>query len=380
MSLKDKIAALHNQKTDAPDLFAKFGVLVNPFPSSNQTSHNPRRTQSADEQAEARIVSFLRDRKSQVVVVEGSQGVGKTNFLNHFETEIEDALRGHDGFYLVRYLADPEASFDGTIRRLFQELGEEHIKALAAALGKNENAVTSARTQDMRSALISLSNVYLESLDSEDFEEFDELVRLFMDWLYGSRILKAHKEKLRIHFRLDTVESKTAALRDIVIVSSEVGILNGIFLLLDELEKQDGVLSPTAVVRYLSAMRAIIDSLPKHLFMMLAVTPDALRRYSNALPAFRSRLQNQLTLQPLTSVREAKALANFYMDRAREEARKEFPKKPQGKKDLISAEEINDIYESLSIAANRRGDMGVSQRFFLHQLHAAAEEVIQGVI
>ncbi|MBK0020825.1 hypothetical protein IAE29_03770 [Ochrobactrum sp. S46] len=376
MSLKDKIAALHNRQDDAPDLFAEYGVLVNPFPSSSQTSHNPRRTQSADEQAEARIVSFLRDRKSQVVVVEGSQGVGKTNFLNHFETEIEEALRGNDGYYLVRYLADPEASFDGTIRRLFQELGEDHIKALAHALSKNDTALSSARTQDMRSALTCLWNSYFVTGDSD---EFDDLVRLFMDWLYGSRILKAHKEKLKIHFRLDTVESKTAALRDIVIVSSEAGILNGIFLLLDELEKQDGVLSPTAVVRYLSAMRAIIDSLPNHLFMMLAVTPDALRRYSNALPAFRSRLQNQLTLQPLASFREAKALANFYMDKAREEARKEISNKPQGEKDLISSDEIKDIYEALSISANRRGDMGVSQRIFLHQLHVAAEQVIQGV-
>ena len=253
MSLRDKVAQSQNKQQ--PDLFATYGVLNNPFPASSQTSHNPRRKQSVDEKAEARILSFLRDQKSQVVVVEGTQGVGKTNFLNHFEAEIEDALSELNGYYVVRYLADPEASFDGTIRRLFQELGEDHIEKLAEKLEDDETPISSARSQDMRSALQSLANAGPVS----------ELVKLFADWLYGGRILKAHKERLNIHFRLDTVESKTAALRDLVVVSSEAGILNGIFLLLDELEKQDGILSPTAVVRYLSAMRAIIDALPHHL-------------------------------------------------------------------------------------------------------------------
>ena len=39
-------------------------------------------------------------------------------------------------------------------------------------------------------------------------------------------------------YRLDTVESRTQALRDIVYVSERLGLLKGILLLLDELEKQ----------------------------------------------------------------------------------------------------------------------------------------------
>ncbi|UXN64440.1 hypothetical protein N8E89_00690 [Phyllobacterium sp. A18/5-2] len=177
----------------------------------------------------------------------------------------------------------------------------------------DQTPIDAARSQDMRSALQSIAQ---KGCDQDK-------LKAFMEWLLGFRLLKAHREALDVQFRLDTVESKTAALRDLVLVSSEAGILNGIFLLLDELEKQDGVLGPTAVVRYLSAMRAIIDSLPNHLFMMIAVTPDAMRRYSAALPAFRSRLQNQITLSPLTEVSEAVALADFYMEAAREQAQKD---------------------------------------------------------
>ena len=76
-------------------------------------------------------------------------------------------------------------------------------------------------------------------------------------------------------------------------------VLKGVFLLLDELKKQDGVLGPTAVVRYLSELRSVVDARPHWLFLMLGITPDALRRYSVAFPALRGRLQNQSRWSPL---------------------------------------------------------------------------------
>jgi hypothetical protein len=200
-----------------------------------------------------------------------------------------------------------------------------------------------------------------------------------LEWLLGFRLLKAHREGLGVQFRLDTVESKTAALRDLVLVSSEAGILKGIFLLLDELEKQEGVIGPAAITRYLSAMRAIIDALPQRLFMMIAITPDALRRYSAAVPAFRSRLQNQITLTPLTELTPANKLAEFYMTTARTEASnsRRGSGGKAGDQALVSTGEIKDVFHSLQQAAERRGDSGVRQREFLHRLHIIAEERLQ---
>lgn len=365
MSLRDKLKAQDGAVAPAVDLYGQFGVLVNPFPASSQTANNPHYPLPADEEAEARIVSFLRDGKSQVLVVEGTQGVGKTNFLNHFESEIQGALAELDGYYLVRYLADPEASFEGTIRRLFQELGIDHLRKLMDRLKANPSLIDVVRVQDMRSALRAIMS-----------DESDDSLKAMMEWLLGFRLLKLHREMLSVQFRLDTVESKTAALRDLVLVSSEAGILKGIFLLLDELEKQDGVLGPTAVVRYLSAMRAIIDALPNHLFLMIAVTPDAMRRYSTALPAFRSRLQNQITLSALGSLDDAQQLAKFYVDHAREEAQK-MRGAIAGTRELVTANQIELIWDNLRKLSERRGDTGVRQREFLHQLHTAAETAIQ---
>lgn len=265
---------------------------------------------------------------------------------------------------MVRYLADPEASFEGTIRRLFQELGVSHLELLASKLRIDRTPLEVLRSHDMRAALYGL------------MKGDGEAAKLMMDWLLGFRLLKAHREALDVQFRLDTVESKTAALRDLVLISSASGILKGIFLLLDELEKQDGVLGPTAVVRYLSAMRAIIDALPDHLFMMIAVTPDAMRRYSAALPAFRSRLQNQITLTPLMSLEEARALTTFYVRSARKEAEKSR-ERAGGNEDIVTLDDITEGFEAMRKVADRRGDAGVRRREFLHHLHTIAETRLQ---
>ena len=364
MSLRDRLRKSGNADARGR-LYDRYGILENPFPASNQTTDNPHHPLPVDEEVEDRIFSFLDNRRSQVVVVVGTQGVGKTNCLNHFEEEIKGARRELDGYYVVRYLADPEASFEGATRRLFEELGVEHLEKLAAALRSKGSPIEQARGHDMRTALRRLAQ-------SDD----DAAAKLMMEWLLGHRLLKAHRLSLGVQFRLDTVESKTAALRDLVQVSGDAGVLKGIFLLLDELEKQGGVLGPRAIIRYLSAVRAIVDALPKRLFLMLAVTPDALERYSFSLPALRSRLENRIELSPLTEIDDAVKLARFYIDDARRRARISRSEEG-GAEQIVGQRSIENLFRELESDATRRGDTGVRQREFLHRLHRLAEPTVQ---
>ena len=371
MSLRNRL-----EQAAAPEslnrIFAKYGVMGNPYPSSSQTNDNPHNRSSVDEVIDQKIESFIRDHKSQVVVIEGTQGTGKTNVLNFYERELQDVLPGLGGYYVVRYLADPESSFDGILRRLFQELGADHLKKLGEALAadsvKANAAIEGARSYEVRIAARKLAS----SSGS------DSVTEMLYEWFMGLRILKAHKDSLGVSFRLDTVESRTAAFRDLVQISSTMGLLNGVFLLLDELEKQDGVLSAIAVARYLSSMRAIIDALPNHLFMMIAVTPDALRRYSLALPAFRSRLENRIELQPLMNLQEAEALADFYLGVSREAAEKQHGKKG-GDHVLLTKNVIAENFNVLLERAKKRNDTGLRQREFLHTLHELAETELQKI-
>lgn len=367
MSLRDRLRKSRNADASGR-LYDRFGILENPFPASNQTTDNPHHPLPEDREAEDRILSFLDNGRSQVVVVAGTQGVGKTNFLNHCEAEIRNARQELEGYYVVRYFADPEASFDGTTRRLFEELGAEHLGELAGALRSQHSLIEEARSHDMRSALRSVRR---QAKSAEG-----DAVELMMEWLLGHRLLKAHRLSLGVQFRLDTVESKTAALRDLVQVSGEAGVLKGIFLLLDELEKQGGVLGPRAIIRYLSAVRAIVDALPKRLFLMIAITPDALERYSYSLPALRSRLENRIDLSPLTKMDEAAELARFYMDVARRKA-EQSQSGEGGAEPIVSQPEIENLYWKLEDQTTKRGDKGVRQREFLHGLHRLAEKAIR---
>lgn len=371
MSLRDRLRGAGDSGSgDA--VFDRFGIVANPFPASNQTSGNPHFPGEADEEAEERIIAFFREGASRVVVIEGTQGVGKTNFLNHFESEIREALRdrklrGRKGYYIVRYHPDPEASFEGTTRRLFEELGKDHLSQLAGSLGADDAPIEQARGYDMREALRRL-------------RDDAGLAKIMMEWLLGHRLLKVHREKLGVQFRLDTVESKTAALRDMVQVSASAGVLNGIFLLLDELEKQDGVLGPRAVVRYLSALRAVVDALPRGLFMMIAITPDALIRYSGLLPALRGRLEHRIELKTLGSRHAALRLAEFYMETARRKAVVQLGRPtPDRVTKVVNDADVENRYLALRQTTSQRADKGVRQREFLHDLHMLAEEAIQDV-
>lgn len=365
MSLRDRLKST-TQKSPQRDPYRRFGVLANPFPPASQTAGHPHNASPADDEITNRIEKFINEHSSQVIVIEGTQGVGKTNLLNHWEIEIKDALGEIDGYYVIRYLADPEASFDSTLRRLFQELGVDFIEKLGAALAANKDAIGEARNPEMRTAMRRLADKPGDRARAV----------LFRDWLLGIRILKSHREELDIQFRLDTVESKTGALRDVVIVSSRLKLLAGIFLLLDELEKQSGVLGATAVVRYLSALRAIIDALPQHLFMMLAVTPDAMIRYSAALPAFRSRLLNPIVMHPLDGEDKALELARFYVEHARRQANKSRGGPRAEAKELLSDTDIKAVFQQLRRTGERRADVGVRQREFLHALHDKADVVM----
>ena len=360
MSLREKLRDLDDDPMH--ELYERFGILFNPFPASHQTAGNPRFPAAQDEEAEDRVVTFFRDDTSQVVVVEGTQGVGKTSFLNHFEREVQTALQDRDGYYVVRYLADPEETFDGTTRRLVEELGKEHLKDLVQRLKEDQSCIEEARSQDMRTALRSI-------VKSDD----EETKQLMMEWLLGLRLLKLHREALGVQFRMDTVESKTSALRDLAKVSGEAGVLKGIFLLLDEIEKQDGVLGIRAVMRYLSALRAMIDALPRRLFLMIAVTPDALRRYSESYPALRSRLQDRLELKALNSAKTARKLAEFYLNEARQAAIREIGKVEGDRPSILSPKEITECFVALEGQAQKGAYEGVTQREFLHQLHRKAE-------
>ena len=361
--------------------YAKYGILDNPFPAAGQPSGHPRMEDGIDDEVEHRIRQFETDnRSSQVLVIEGTQGVGKTNLLSYYEQQFHDYYEEDDTFYIIRYYPDPEPSFDSVLRKIFYSFDQSHFEKIGTKLAESsrhtrDQAKEAARSHEVRIVLNSLEKAGRKN----DAEDLEECARLALEWFVGLRILKRHREVLGVNFRLDTVESRTQALRDVVYVSEKLDLLKGILLLLDELEKQDYSLSKTPVLRFLSAIRALIDALPRCLFLMLAVTPQARMRYFAMLPALAGRLQDTLTLSPIDDLDEAKKLYTFYIQEARRNSRLDdrAEDRKQGKMRLFDEGEIGYIFDDLLERSERRGIEGITQRDFLHRLHAEWDKKIR---
>jgi hypothetical protein len=178
---------------------------------------------------------------------------------------------------------------------------------------------------------------------------------------------------------MQRLEAKTRALRDIVYLGYETKALSGIFILLDELEKQDFSLSKTITLRYLSALRALIDALPKYLFLMLALTTDALNRYREMLPAIRGRLANEVQILPLRTEEDAIKLFTFYLENAKKEANNFAKDKglQPGKESLLNEDSVKLLFHQLF---QRSTIQGVRQREYLNELYIRAQKTIESAL
>ena len=75
----------------------RFGVIRNPYPPAGEPTGHPHMETNIEDPIVKAIDSFERDRVSQVLLIEGTQGVGKTNLLNYFQRELQSLHTSEDG-------------------------------------------------------------------------------------------------------------------------------------------------------------------------------------------------------------------------------------------------------------------------------------------
>lgn len=350
--------------------FRLWGVLGNPYPSANQTTGHPRLETGADDVVVDAFQAFdYSNRQSQVLLVEGTQGVGKTNLLNYYENQFRDFYRGDERYYIIRYYPDPEPDLDSVIRRTFLNLDHAHF----ATLGRKLQESTETQRNDAKEKAHGHEvKIVLNSLQKASATgNLAEASAMAVEWFTGMRVLRRHRESLGVSLRLDTKESRMQALRDIVYVSEQLGVFRGLFLLMDELEKQDYSLSTIPVLRFLLAVRALIDALPRCLFMMLAMTVEARRRYFSMLPALAGRLETRIMLTAIEDVETAVALSEFYVNEAREAAAADPSVRglAAGEGNPLGVPRVMAVYSALAMELKESGVGRMTQRQFLHRLH-----------
>ena len=355
--------------------FQKFGVIDNPFPSASQTQGHPRMETEADNRITDFVRGYDQNSSSQVLVIEGDQGTGKTNLLNYYEKQFREFYPESEGYYIIRYYADPEPGFDKLLARILQELGSEFFMKIGRSISELSNSERDRTMEIVRSSDLRIVLHRLGKVAKESEETLHNTATASLEWILGFRLYKRHREVLGpIHFRLDTIESKTQVFRDLVYFCAELGVLKGLILLLDELEKMDDTTSKMTVLRFLSAIRAMIDALPMYLFLMAAMTPGALTRYFVMLPAFAGRLQNRIKLPFLTDINNAIGLYEFYLNNAKLRAEQFINRTSSSNiEPLIPDNNFRELFDTLLRNARVRGDEGIRQRDFLNELHLLAE-------
>lgn len=375
MSLRDKLGLDEPTTFDRrQELYEQYGVLENPFPPASQPMGHPHKETDEDDIIVARLKSFTRDETTQVIVIEGMQGIGKTNLLEYYRDELQSIYGNHEGYYIIRYYSDPEPEFGGVVRRIIQEFGVDYLQEIGKRLSKlsssdQDKAFSRVRNFETRQAFRALRDA------ADDKDELQPASTLLLDYFLGLRVLKRHTEVLGIQFRLDTTESKTQALHDLIFLGQQLGCFKALFLFFDELEKQGG-LPPQQTTRYLSAIRALVDALPNFLFLLLAMTPEARLRYSSMLPALASRLQSVIPLKPLQNEKEAVDFYHFYLDKARETAKssKETKNWVRGDQVPLLDRTVGEWFRRLQQQEEKRGQEGVTQRVFLNRLYLLFEQ------
>ncbi len=378
MSLRERLgirigdSAASRNKPRRQLFFERFGFLDNPFPPASQPRGHQHMPTDADKIIESRLQVFVRQNTTQALVVVGTQGTGKTNLLEYYQRELSDIFSEDTSNYIVRYYPDPEPDFSSVVRRIMQEFGSEFLKRIGEALAKKEEEEAKFLLRKIHNPELRLA---FKNLASSNIDERDTLAELLLEHLTGLRVFKRHAEALGIHFRLETTEAKTNALRDLIVLSGELGVFNALYLFLDELEKQ-GTQPQPVIVKYLSSIRALIDALPNKMFLLIAMSTDARSRYSEMFPALSSRLAEPITLAPVSGVLEANSLIDFYLRIAKKETidSEEIKNWTQGSEELIVRNEVSEIYELLKNKSEKMGIRGgVTQRQLLNAVFERVE-------
>ena len=376
MSLRERMAG-HESDARQRRTYRQYGVLDNPFPSAGHTTRHPRQEDAVDEALLDLFARFEEGaRLSQVVTIVGPPGAGKANLLDYYEGQFRDYYRGRDACYVIR--RHPAPSFDSLLRTILQRFGPRHLENIGRTLAQGSDTARTAAKERARSHDVRMVLDRLERAGGSDGRLAD-CARLAFEWFLGFPVSKRHRAVLGVGFRLDTVESRMQALRDLIYVSERLRLLEGIVLLIDELEKHDYSVSKTLALRFLLFIRALIDGLPERLFLMLAMTSQARTRYLAMLPALASRLQDTIVLTPLRNEAEANRLFEFYVANARDAAgsSRRVGGEKQGSAELFGTEELTDMFRGLRERSERRGSDGVTPRDYLHHLHEEWENRVR---
>jgi hypothetical protein len=340
--------------------YQDLGYTSNPFPKEGEVRADVFVHRPELDELQRDLQAFLAGRrKGTVWALHGEQGLGKSNFLQYLDAELQDLAATGDISQTAWRLLPSRALSPGRVaEEVVNAIGIERIRTL---LEEEHSVPSNFRGTDFERFWTNASR------QRPLLKEVAEIHAGFLvRWLGGHQVYKSDRDKYGILAR-ERLPAAVAFpyLVGLVQMLDEAGLLERIILLLDEFEDVQS-LKNAERTEYIQTLKALLNVFNwKGLYVILAGAPAAFEAIGVSYPSLATRWR-VAELQPLRDTEAAVELANEYKARAMLQ---------EGPTDELrpTTTEIQSIFIKLFNAAPG----AITQRALLTALHKEVERLVE---
>ena len=367
--------------------YEKHFLLENPFPG-----HGEPRFDACTDQDDLKkrfiygLKNFSADAKR--LRINGENGAGKTNILRYFEKLTDEARRNK----LIKslhpiYISAPGESYYDIHGQIIDKLSELFLGDLFEILKSDPKKInTLSKKISSASELLAVIKILVKPNLFTVYGERhkDALIR----WLKGQKLSVSDKKLLTDRDRerqLSDITSASLAMRflnGLLVLLKELDLCDGIVLLFDEFEEIFEGLPRARQSRYAQDLRHLFDTLTESVFFVTATTPvpKDLAQY----PAIERRLGDPMELQPIDSLELAIKYVLDYLESGRDKyetysENNENQSNQIRPSDLrpLTKEIVKEEYELLKTDLDET-ELAVLPGHFLPCMRARVKQIIEG--
>jgi hypothetical protein len=401
-TLKQLLGAPAEKQPGVDPFLARYGLLRNPFPPARtiipEIMYNQEQALHTFADRVRETIAPEPQRRSMGVVA--GTGGGKTHFLRHCQYLIREYTREVQRNIVAIEFTATTSSMAQLLREVLRKTDEackdrgeyDLLTELIRKLGSAED-LGSVKQTDLRAALQLLKRSTQNGFtppDRNGVMKFDHLKEIAKRWLYGATLTQAERRYLGVFSRLASPSLMTRVISELLTLSRERGIFEGVMVCLDEIETlfTSGI-STGKVQGFLQDLHyffdeAVRDEQGYSLLILSGSTQNGTANLRDFNYPLFQRLgfegEARAELQPIESLEEVQAFAKVYVDyertRAGEQAGDLKKVAAQQSYRLLTEDELREAH--VSATATTRAQQAriagrVNQAQLLEALHSIVE-------
>lgn len=372
---------INNSETPAsqqPAGFSRLEYAGNPFPVQGRVCREVYVPRPELNTLQATFNRFLStsppDGTGGLWVVEAASGLGKSNFLQHLDYELERLKQaGKLPELRFRYVERQPIAARHLVEYLVLMIGTDSLITL---LAKRPHPPEQIQGTDLGRFLGTMAQRSQTLLPDAEKKLTEEAAQFLVRWLCGSLPVATERKRYNIW----SAEKLTPVLafpyiKTLVDMLAAEKILTKLVLLLDEFEDVQ-TLTQSAQNDYINALKGLVNIFNwDRLFVILTGQETVVNTLEQRFPSLQTRWQ-RVKLSPIMQADDAVRLARAYM----EHSNREYLTITNTQFSADHLEQLSPSITEIKAAFGElvsRGEHGVRQRRLLARLHDLMDEKIK---